>query len=141
MKTPNVDVARLILRITIGGLLLFHGIKKLIDGHDFIRMVLAEKGLPEFLWVGVPIAEVLAPLLIIFGIFTRSSAALIAFTMVMTIYLAYGGAGFELNQYGAFKVELNLFFFMTSVVLFFLGSGKFSLSETVFGSRLSLKNL
>jgi len=141
MIKTNQEVGRLILRITVGGLLLFHGIKKVVDGHDFIRKVLGEAGLPEFLWAGVPIAEVVAPILLILGIFTRSAAALIAFTMVMTVYLAYGWAGFELTNLGAFKIELNLFFLLTAISIFYLGAGKLALSESIFKSKPNFKNL
>ena len=141
MKSVNEDIGKLILRITIGGLLIFHGIKKAVDGHDFVKKVLTEKGLPEYLWLGVPIGEIIAPLLLIFGMFTRSATLIIAFTMIMTIYLAFGIAGFELNQYGAFKVELNLFYLFTAVSLYFLGAGKYSLSERLFESKSSLKGL
>lgn len=141
MKTINQHIGLLILRITVGGLMLFHGIKKLTHGHDFIKKVLADAHLPEFLWIGVPIGEVIAPICIILGLFTRSAALLIAFTMVMSIYLAYGWAGFEFNQYGAFKIELNLFFLLTALSIYFTGPGKNALSNSLFNSNIKLKNL
>ena len=141
MKKINQNIGLLILRITVGGLLLFHGIKKVVDGHGFIKKVLSEAGLPEFLWLGVPVAEVLAPILLILGFLTRSASLLIAFTMVMTIYLAFGWSGFELNSFGAFKVELNLFFMLTAISLYFTGPGNISLSEELFHSKTKLKNL
>lgn len=141
MKNTNQDIGLFILRTTVGGLLLFHGIKKAVDGHDFIRKVLAEAGLPEFLWIGVPVAEVIAPILLIVGLFTRSASLLIAFTMVMTIYLAYGWGGFELNQFGAFKVELNLFFLLTALSVYFSGPGKYAFSEKFFTTNTKLKKL
>ncbi|WP_405292307.1 DoxX family protein [Algibacter sp. Ld11] len=141
MKSINQNIGLLILRITVGGLLLFHGIKKVVDGHDFVRKVLSDANLPEFLWLGVPVAEVVAPICLILGILTRSASLLISFTMVMTIYLAYGWAGFELNQYGAFKIELNLFFLFTALSIYFTGAGKHALSERLFNSNIKLKNL
>ncbi|WP_420400514.1 DoxX family protein [Flagellimonas sp.] len=141
MKQVNQDIGLLILRITIGGLLLFHGIKKVVDGHGFIKKVLSDAGLPEFLWLGVPVAEVVAPILLILGVFTRSASLLIAFTMAMTIYLAFGWSGFEINQFGAFKVELNLFFMLTAISLYFTGAGNISLSEKLLQSNTKLKNL
>jgi len=141
MTNININIGTLILRITVGGLMLFHGIKKVIDGHDFIRKVLGEAGLPEILWLGTPVGEIIAPICLILGIFTRSASLIIAFTILMSIYLAFGWAGFELNQYGAFKVELNLFFLFTALSIYFMGAGKFSLTETIFKSNFSLKNL
>lgn len=126
-KEINTDLGKLLLRISVGGLMIFHGIAKLINGHDFIRMMLEEKGLPTFLWLGVPIGEVIAPLCIILGICTRISSLLIAFTMIMTIYLVHQMTIFNITENGGLAGEINLFFLMTSLSIFFLGSGKYSL--------------
>ncbi|QYN51817.1 DoxX family protein [Apibacter sp. ESL0404] len=122
----NSDLGKLLLRVSIGGLMVFHGISKLYHGHDFIKGMLTSKNLPEYLWLGVPLGEVFAPICILLGIFTRISSLLVAFTMLMTFYLVHGMEGFSLSQTGGLKVELNLFYLLTSLALFFLGSGKYS---------------
>lgn len=48
------DLGLLCLRITVGGLMLFHGIHKLLYGHHFITQLLQNHGLPTFLKYGVP---------------------------------------------------------------------------------------
>ncbi len=136
MFKENIDLGRLILRVTVGGLMLFHGMKKLIDGHDFIRHLLAKAGLPEWLWLGVPLGEVIAPLCLIVGVFTRSSALLVAFTMAMSIALFHGASGFALGKYGALNAELNLFYLLAALSIFYLGSGKFSLSNRLLKGKL-----
>ncbi|WP_255571517.1 DoxX family protein [Apibacter sp. ESL0404] len=125
-KELNSDLGKLLLRVSIGGLMVFHGISKLYHGHDFIKGMLTSKNLPEYLWLGVPLGEVFAPICILLGIFTRISSLLVAFTMLMTFYLVHGMEGFSLSQTGGLKVELNLFYLLTSLALFFLGSGKYS---------------
>ncbi|MCX8677301.1 DoxX family protein [Apibacter sp. B3706] len=122
----NSDLGKLLLRVSIGGLMVFHGISKLYHGHDFIKGMLTSKNLPEYLWLGVPLGEVFAPICILLGVFTRISSLLVAFTMLMTFYLVHGMEGFSLSQTGGLKVELNLFYLLTSLALFFLGSGKYS---------------
>ncbi len=89
-KKSNIDLALLLLRVFTGGLMLFHGIAKLIHGHDKIKGLLNTKGLPEVLWLGVPFAEILAPILLIFGVFSRISGLVIAFTMIFALYLTTG---------------------------------------------------
>lgn len=126
-KEINADLGKLLVRISVGGLMIFHGISKLIHGHDFIRMMLEEKGLPTFLWLGVPIGEVIAPLCIILGIFTRISSLLIAFTMIMTIYLVHQMTIFNITDTGGLAGEINFFYLITSLAIFFLGSGKYSI--------------
>lgn len=123
----NQDIGKLILRITVGGLMIFHGIHKLIHGHDFIINQLQSVGLPKWLWLGVPVSEVLAPLALILGVATKVSSLLIAFTMLMSIYMIYGWHLIQFNEVGALKMEVNLFFLLTSICILFLGSGKYSL--------------
>lgn len=125
-KELNSDLGKLLLRVSIGGLMVFHGISKIYHGHDFIKGMLTSKNLPEYLWLGVPLGEVFAPICILLGVFTRISSLLVAFTMLMTFYLVHGMEGFSLSQTGGLKVELNLFYLLTSLALFFLGSGKYS---------------
>ncbi len=120
------DVGILLLRLGVGGLMIFHGVHKLMHGHGFIRQTLAEHALPELLWLGVPVGEVLAPVLILLGVAVRLSAAVVAFTMAFSIYLAFGLDGFRLNQFGGLAVELNLLFMFSSLALVFLGTGRCS---------------
>ena len=46
------DLGRLLLRLAVGGLMLFHGVHKLIGGIDGIAGMLAAKGLPGFIAYG-----------------------------------------------------------------------------------------
>lgn len=130
----NQDIGKLLLRFTVGGLMIFHGIHKLIHGHDFIIQQLETAGLPKWMWVGVPIAEVVAPLAIILGIATKLSSLLIAFTMLMSLYLLYGWNLFQFSEVGALKIEANVFFLMGAICIMLLGSGKYS----VYKGRTSL---
>ncbi|HIE8860294.1 TPA: DoxX family membrane protein [Klebsiella quasipneumoniae subsp. similipneumoniae] len=47
------DAGKLLLRLAVGGLMLFHGLHKLLDGVDGISGMLAAKGLPGFIAYGV----------------------------------------------------------------------------------------
>lgn len=123
----NPDLGILLLRIVTGGLMLFYGIAKLTHGHDFIRQILAEKGLPEFLWMGVPVGEVLAPLLLILGVFSRLSGLMIAVVMAFALYLAHGMSAFALNENGGLDGELGLLYMFAGSALFFIGGGKYVL--------------
>lgn len=126
MFSYKPDFSKLILRLGIGGLMIFHGIHKLLHGHDFIQSSLHNKGLPEFLWVGVPISEVIAPIAIILGLFTRIASLLIVLVMLFSLFLAFGAETFTLTPHGGLKGELNLFYIFAGTALFFAGSGKYS---------------
>ena len=123
----NSNLGILLLRFATGGLMLFHGIAKLTHGHEHIKGLLAEKGLPQFLWLGVPLTEVIAPLLLILGVFTRLSGLGIALVMVFSIFLAHSADAFTITEYGGLATELNLLFLFGGLSLFFIGGGKYAL--------------
>lgn len=124
------DFGSLMLRLGVGGLMLLHGIHKLINGHDYIISQLQESGLPKVLWLGVPISEVLAPILLILGFATRISAFLIAFTMVMSIVLVKGVEGFFINPAtGGVNAELNILFLIAAITIMFIGPGKLAIYQ------------
>lgn len=125
----GADWGKLILRLAIGGMMLLHGIAKIRGGLDGLKGMLASKGLPEFLATGVYVGEVLAPVLLIFGLATRPAAAVLAFNMVVAIALAHSGEVFKLSQHGGWAIELPMLFLLGSVALVFLGAGRISLSR------------
>lgn len=127
MSPFNLNLGLLLLRIATGGLLLFHGIAKLALGFDFIKSLLAEKGLPLFLWLGVPLTEVIAPILLISGVFTRMSGICISFLMALTIILAHAAEAFSISGNGGLSIELNLLYLSCGLTLFFTGGGKYAL--------------
>lgn len=108
--------------------MLTHGLKKIIDGHDYVIQTLVDKGLPEFLWLGVPVTEALAPALIILGVFTRISGLMVSLVMVIAVFLSHSHEIFAINpRNGALAIELNLLFIFCGIALFFTGGGKYSL--------------
>lgn len=122
----NDDLAKFLLRLAVGGLLLFHGIQKLIHGVDPIRGMLAKHGWPEWMAWGVFAGEVLAPVLIVLGFLTRPAALVVAFNMAVSIYLAFGADAFSLNEQGGLRVELNLLYLFGALAIFFAGGGGYS---------------
>lgn len=125
-RLRNDDLGKLLLRVAAGGLMIPHGIHKLNHGHDFIAAKLAEAGLPEFFALGVPVGEVVAPFLMVIGLGTRISSLIVAFTMLMSIFLVFSNQIFSLNQNGGLVTELNLLFLVSCLAVFFLGAGKFA---------------
>jgi putative oxidoreductase len=124
----NSDWAKLILRIA-AGLMLFHGIGKIAHGIDGIKHLMASSGLPEFFAYGIYLGEVVAPLMVIAGYFSRLGALLIAFTMANALYFAHSGELFSLNRHGAPEIELPLLYLLLSTALFLFGPGKYSINR------------
>ena len=127
----NNDLGKLLIRLCVGGLMLFHGVHKLIHGHAFIASKLQAAHLPTWLVAGVPIGEVFAPLLIVLGIYTRPAALVEAFLMGMAVWLVHTGQLTALNEQGGYALELQTFYFFGSIALFFLGAGRYSVSRGV----------
>ena len=80
------DMGKLVLRLTLGILMLFHGISKLEKGIDGIKFLVTKNGLPEFLAYGVYLGELVVPILLIIGLYTRISSFIYATTMAFAIY-------------------------------------------------------
>jgi putative oxidoreductase len=126
-KPWTEDVGRLLLRLAVGGLMLFHGVNKIRHGVDFMYPLLEAKGLPAFIAYGSYVGEVVAPLLILAGVMTRVASLVVAGTMVMAVFLSRSSQVFALNVYGGWAVEINAFFFLGAIALALLGSGRFSI--------------
>ncbi|WP_111498439.1 MULTISPECIES: DoxX family protein [Marinobacter] len=123
----NADLGKLIVRLTLGGLLLFHGISKLFNGVGFVESQLVSHGLPAFLAYGVYIGEIIAPLMVILGYQTRIGGLIIAINMIVAIALVHMGQLMSLGQSGGWALELQGFFLFIGLALVFLGPGKYKL--------------
>ncbi|RNA65112.1 DoxX family protein [Prosthecochloris sp. ZM_2] len=124
----NNDLGKLLLRLSVGGLMLFHGVHKLQHGVGFISNMLAEAGLPQVLSYGVFVGEVIAPLMIVLGILSRPAALVEAFVMLMAVYLVHMGELWQLTEHGGYALELQALYFFGSLAIVFLGSGRYSVS-------------
>ena len=122
------DIAKLLLRLTLGGLILFHGIHKVIHGVGAIKSMLASHGLYEVFAYGVFIGELIAPIFIILGLYARVASGVLAFNMIMAMYLAYSFS-FSLGKYGGLSMESPLTFFIMSLLIALLGSGKYAVNN------------
>jgi putative oxidoreductase len=125
----NEDVGKLILRVSISILMMFHGVDKASHGVDKIAVNLVKSGFPEFLAYGVYLGEIILPILIIIGLFTRLASLGVGITMVFAIYLVYAEKIFMLNKHGAPVIESALLYLILAIVVFFIGAGKYSLDE------------
>lgn len=123
------DLAKLVLRLTLGILLLMHGIFKVQHGIGGIMGMVASTGLPGWLGYAVYIGEVIAPILLIIGLYSRIAAVLVVINMLVAIVLAHNGQLFMLTGNGALRLETQYFFLFTAVAVFFAGAGRFSMNS------------
>lgn len=125
-QTTTADAGRLILRLALGTLILLHGIAKLSGPPDAIVGMLAKVGLPGMLVYGVYIGEVVAPVLLILGLWTRAAALVIAVNMIAAVGLAHMNQLASIGPQGGYALELQAMFLFSAVALAFLGAGRYS---------------
>ncbi len=130
LPATNADLGLLILRLAIAVVLLFHGVFKAANGIDWMSGMLTDVGLPAFIRYGVFVAELVAPVLLIVGLWTRLAALVITFNMVMAIFLALRDQLFAIKRSGGgWGVELEALIALGALALFFTGAGKYSVSR------------
>ncbi|HLT43241.1 MAG TPA: DoxX family protein [Luteimonas sp.] len=125
----QADVGKLVMRLTLGLLVLLHGIAKLRGGLEGIEGMVAGMGLPGFIAYGALIGEVLGPLMLIAGFHARIGAILIAINMLFAIGLAHMGQLGQLNDQGGWMLELQGMFLFTAIALALLGPGRYSVNQ------------
>ncbi|MEX1000701.1 MAG: DoxX family protein [Crocinitomicaceae bacterium] len=127
MKNQSLGI--LIIRLSLGILMLLHGIAKLSQGVAGIENMLESKGIPGFVAYGVYIGEVIAPLLLIVGYRTRIAAILLFLNMLVIVFIAHPENLLSVSSHGGWKMELAGLYLFGSLALIFMGGGDYALSS------------
>jgi putative oxidoreductase len=125
----NEDSGKLILRVTLGVLILMHGIGKLANGIDWLGPALNASGLPAFLKYGVYVGELLAPALVIAGFYTRIGAWLIAINMLFAIGIAHWEELFIIDKSGGLAIEKQYLYMFSAIALALIGGGRYAVNQ------------
>ena len=120
------DLAKLLLRVVLGALILLHGISKIRGGPGFILDVVDRAGLPGPFGYLVYVGEVLAPVLLIIGLWTRAAAIVIAINTVFAVLLVHTGDLLKITETGGWALELQGLFLVVAVAVALLGAGRYS---------------
>nr|WP_299243380.1 DoxX family protein [uncultured Halomonas sp.] len=122
----NEALGKLILRLSVGLLILLHGIAKLLNPSSMSRIGdrVANYGLPEFLAYGVLLGEIVAPVMLILGWQSRIAGLLITINMIVAIILVHTNELFALGSSGGWALELQGMFLFGALAIVFLGSGR-----------------
>lgn len=126
-NTTSEDVGKLILRVALAILILLHGVAKITGGVGNIAGMLEKNGLPGALAYLVFVGEVIAPILLLIGAWTRLAALIVAGNMVVAIGLVHMAELFTLGKQGGWALELQGMFLFSAIALIFLGAGRYSL--------------
>ena len=128
-RLHNDATGKLVVRLTVGVLMLFHGVAKILHpgSLEFIGNSLAGAGLPSFVAYGVYAGEIIAPLMVITGFHSRIGGLIIMVNMIFAIALAHMGDIFSLTQHGGWAIELQVFYLLGGLAVALLGSGRFAI--------------
>jgi putative oxidoreductase len=126
VNTFQVNLSLLLLRLSIGGLMLTHGWPKLMRLLEGGEIKFADPiGLgPVLSLVMTSFTEVGCSILIMLGLGTRIAAFGLGFTMFVAVFIVHANDPFA-------KMELGLLYFLVYLVLLITGSGKFSLDRFI----------
>lgn len=121
------DLGKFLLRATLAILLLFHGVSKIQHGIDPIIGMIVKAGLPSAIAYLVYIGEVVAPVLVLIGFWTRLGGLAISINMTVAVLLVHTSQFFTLAKTGGWTLELQCMYFIGGLTVALLGAGRFSL--------------
>ena len=126
--TKSDDTGKLVLRVALGILILLHGIAKVGGkGVDGIGGMLASHGLPAALAYLTYVGEIVAPVLLIVGLFTRPAARIVAINMVVAIWRVHQKDLGALKGQGGWALELQGMYLFSALAISLFGGGRFGL--------------
>jgi putative oxidoreductase len=129
MERAMGDLGKLVLRVSIGVLLLFHGISKVVKGIGPIMGLVQKAGLPAEIAYLVLIGEVIAPVLLIMGLWTRPAALIVVINMLFAIGLAHTGQLLQLSGNGGWALELQGLYLCVALAIAMIGGGRYVASR------------
>lgn len=119
----NVDLAALMLRLSVGGLFIWFGYTKLAN-YDAILPIFGDIiGIgPKLSFNLVIFAELFCGIFVTIGLLTRLTIIPIFITMTVAYFIAHAQDPFQ-------DKALPLLFWLLCFVIFILGSGKYSVDR------------
>ena len=126
----------LILRLSIGTMLIHHGYEKTADIENFANAFVRPLGLPFpiFLSYIAAYSEIYGSWLIIFGLLTRLGALSIVGTISVAIYHAVATSGVNI-----YLLELLILYFGGAFCVLCYGGGAFALDRFLRKFRIKFK--
>ena len=123
------DLGKLVLRVVLGVLILLHGIFKMThpQAFGFITKMVEQAGLPGAFAYLVYVGEIVAPVLLIIGLWSRVGALIVALNMLFALGLVHKNQFGMLNENGGWQLELQAMYLAAAIVVALIGAGRYSL--------------
>ena len=118
------DITHFGVRLSIGVIFIAHSIGKFEPGFGgFVTSL----GLPAEMQIPIALAELIPGILLIIGVLTRISAALLSVIMIGAIFIVKGATSLT----GDGGVEYDVILLAASLVIVAIGPGRISLSHII----------
>ena len=124
-KNKLHDVAHMGLRASIGIIFIVHGFGKF--GNPGFGGWISSMGIPAEMQIPIALAEFIPGILLLIGVLTRLSGALLSIIMLGAIFLVKGASSLT----GDKGYELDLILLAVSLVIIVSGPGRISISHII----------
>lgn len=125
----KIDLGLLILRLGLGVMMILHGVAKISNGLGGIEAVLAAQNLPSWIAYGVYVGEIIAPLFMIVGYYTRLASLVFVVNMIVAVALVHPNDIFVLTNTGGWAIEMQGLYILGALTLVFTGTGKYAIGS------------
>jgi putative oxidoreductase len=140
LHTGTSSTGLFLMRLALGLMMVFgHGLPKM---QKFAEL---SETFPDPLGVGSQpsliltlVAELLCSALIVIGMFTRTAALVLAFTMVVAAFMVHGDAPLFIGPGIESAKEPALLYALPMIALLFTGAGKYSADASLCGKNFEM---
>lgn len=122
------DIGKLLARLSVSVLLLFHGVNKLLNGIDPIKHMVSDHHWPASLAYGVYLGELVGPVLVTIGLFARVGGGLIVANMLVAVYFTEMHNLLSLKAGGGYALETEVLYLVGGLAVMLSGAGRISLT-------------
>ena len=119
------DIANMGMRAAIGVIFIVHGFGKF--GNPGFGGWISSMGIPAEMQIPIALAEFVPGILLLIGVLTRISGALLSIVMLGAIFLVKGASSLD----GDKGYEFDLILLAASLVVIVAGPGKVSVSHAI----------
>ena len=119
------DIVNFGLRASIGVIFIIHGFAKF--GNPGFGGWISSMGIPAEMQIPIALAEFVPGILLLIGVLTRISGALLSIVMLGAIFLVKGASSLD----GDKGYEFDLILLAASLVVIVAGPGKVSISHAI----------
>ena len=123
------NAGKLLLRVAVGLIILLHGIAKMRHGLGDVADAMARAHLPHAVGYLVYVGEVVGPVMMILGAWTRLAALVVFFNMLVALLLGHPHELFDLTTHGGLLLETQWLMLSGALSVALVGAGRYAVQR------------